>query len=68
MSARASSGFSVLVDPSRTLLLRGELDQSTVPELERKIAKVMEPLASSVGLRFASTTADDGTTTLRFSR
>jgi len=43
MSARASSGFSVLVDPSRTLLLRGELDQSTVPELERKIAKVMAP-------------------------
>ena len=43
MSARAPTGFSVHVDTSRTLLLRGELDQSTVPELERKIAKVMAP-------------------------
>ena len=43
MSARAPTGFSVRVDPSRTLLLRGELDQSTVPELERKVAKVMRP-------------------------
>jgi hypothetical protein len=29
---------------------------------------IMEPLATSVGLRFTFTTDDDGTTTLRFSR
>ena len=40
MSARAPIDFSVQVEPSGTLLLRGELDQSTVPELEREIANV----------------------------
>ena len=43
MPARDPVGLSVRIDPSGTLLLRGELDQSTVPELERRIAKVMAP-------------------------
>ena len=43
MSARGPTGFPVQVDPSGALLVRGELDQSTVPELERTIAKVMAP-------------------------
>ena len=43
MPARGHAGFSVQVDSSRTLLLRGELDRSTVPELEREIARVTGP-------------------------
>jgi anti-anti-sigma factor len=37
------SGFTVQVDPSGALLLRGELDASTVPSLETKITKLVAP-------------------------
>jgi len=40
---KAPSVFGVEIDPAGSLVVRGELDQSTVPELERKIAKVMAP-------------------------
>lgn len=43
MSARGPTRFSVLAEPSGTLVLRGELDRSSVPQLERKIARVMAP-------------------------
>ena len=37
---KAPSMFGVEIDPSGSLVLRGELDQSTVPELEKTIASV----------------------------
>jgi anti-anti-sigma factor len=44
MSARASTGFHVqLVGPSGTLLLRGELDLSTVQDLQDQIDAIMVP-------------------------
>jgi hypothetical protein len=42
MSARGP-GFYVLLGPSGTLLLRGELDMDTVQDLHDKIAKIVAP-------------------------
>jgi anti-anti-sigma factor len=43
MSARGPSGFYVQLGPSRTLLLRGELDIDTVQDLQDKIDKILAP-------------------------
>ncbi len=43
MSAMGPSGFYVQVGPSGTLLLRGDLDLSTVQDLQDKIDKIIAP-------------------------
>ena len=43
MSARAPTGFYVQIDPAGALLLRGELDISTVQDLQDKIDEILIP-------------------------
>ena len=43
MSARGPTGFYMQVDPAGTLLLRGELDLSTVQDLQDKLDEIMIP-------------------------
>jgi anti-anti-sigma factor len=43
MSARGPTGFYMQVDPAGALLLRGELDPSTVQDLQDKLDEIMIP-------------------------